>query len=134
MSLADIKSYLKARINTDDLLSSSDEDLNRYLNTSEIILNVFFYFDQVKDDLNKVQLLSEEMIFLFNSNIDLNTFYQYEGLSSFAIGENAIKGTVDYSIVAPLVSPLVRSMMEALGIDERVNLPGQKVKNGFTWL
>jgi len=132
MTLADIKTYLATRINAEDLLALSDDELTKYMNTSYNLLNTFYKLEEITsaDDLTKV--VSEEMIFLFNADIDLNLFYQYEGLTSFDVG-GAIKGSVDYKNKGDLFSPFVKAILAALGIEERIESPNSKVKNGFTW-
>jgi hypothetical protein len=74
------------------------------------------------------------MLFLYNSNIDLNLFYQYEGLTSFNIGKGAVQGSVDYKNKGDLLSALVKNMLASLGIEEKIELADSKVKNSFTWL
>ena len=134
MTLADIKTYLEKRINASEILALPDEELEKYMMTSVNLLDTFFYTEQIVDPLKFAMIIGEEMIFLFNSNIDLNLFYQYEGLTSFTIGNGAIKGEVDYKNKGDLFSPYVKSILESLGIEEKIETPGSKVKNSFTWL
>ncbi len=134
MTLADIKTYLEKRINTSEFLALSDEELEKYMMTAVNLLDTFYYTDQIKDQLKFAMIIGEEMIFLFNSDIDLNLFYRYEGLTSFRIGEGAIQGAVDYKNKGDLFSPYVKSILESLGIEEKIETPGSKVTNSFTWL
>ena len=134
MTLNDIKTYLEKRINTSEFLALSDEELEKYMMTSVNLLDTFYYTDQIKDQLKFAMIIGEEMIFLFNSDIDLNLFYRYEGLTSFRIGEGAIQGSVDFKNKGDLFSPYVKSILESLGIEEKIETPGSKVTNSFTWL
>lgn len=132
MVLNDIKVYLLTRINTSEILEETDQELNKYMVTAYNLLNTFYVLDNVSDEA-LVKIIGEEMIFLFNSNIDLNLFYQYEGLTSFKVGDNAIQGTVDYKNKGALFSDYVKGILASLGIEERIELPETKVKTGFTW-
>lgn len=133
MVLSDVKAYLQTRINSSDLLLLSDQELTKYLSTSQNLLGTFYYIENLSDE-NLTKVVGEEMLFLFNSNIDLNLFYQYEGLSSFNIGNGAIQGSVDYKNKGDLFSTYVKSILESLGIEEKIEQPNSKVRNGFTWL
>lgn len=134
MELNDIKIYLATRINTSEILSESDEVLIQYLATAERILNTFYYMEQITEERDLIAVVAEEMLFLYNSNIDLNLFYQYEGLTSFNIGKGAVQGSVDYKNKGDLLSAMVKAMLASLGIEEKIELPDSKVRNGFTWL
>lgn len=134
MELNDIKIYLATRINTSEILSESDEVLVQYLTTAERILNTFYYIEQISDEKDLIAVVAEEMLFLYNSNIDLNLFYQYEGLTSFNIGKGSVQGSVDYKNKGDLLSAMVKAMLASLGIEEKIEIPDSKVKNGFTWL
>ena len=79
MTLEKVKAYLDRRINTDDILKLSDEELTKYFETSKLILNTFYVIDDIQIDDSKALVYGEEMLFLFNSNIDINLFYQYNG-------------------------------------------------------
>lgn len=133
MNLDDIKIYLSTRINSSELLLLSDFELTKYLSTATNLLNTFYKMEDLTDDSKLVLVTGEEMLFLFNSNIDLNLFYQYEGLTSFDVG-GAIKGSVDYKNVGDLFSQFVRSFLESEGIEEKIDSPTKKVKHKFTWL
>lgn len=134
MELNNIKIYLATRINTSEILSESDEVLIQYLATAERILNTFYYMEQITEERDLIAVVAEEMLFLYNSNIDLNLFYQYEGLTSFNIGKGAVQGSIDYKNKGDLLSAMVKAMLASLGIEEKIELPDSKVKNGFTWL
>lgn len=134
MNLSDVKEYLIKRINSGELLSLVDCELEKYLFTSYTLLETFYYIEDIKDDDDLAKVVGEEMIFLFNSDIDLNLFYRYEGLTSFKIGDSAIQGTVDYSNKGSLFSPIVRSILDSLGIEEKIQSYDAHVKSGFTWL
>jgi len=133
MNLADIKTYLSTRINASDILSLSDAELTKYMSTASNLLNVFYKMEDLTDDSKLALVTGEEMLFLFNSNIDLNLFYQYEGLTSFDVG-GAIKGSVDYKNVGDLFSQYVKAFLESEGIEEKIDSPNKKVKHRFTWL
>lgn len=133
MNLADIKTYLSTRINASDFLSLSDDELTKYMLTASNLLSTFYKMEDLTDDSILSRVTGEEMLFLFNSNIDLNLFYYYEGLTSFDIG-GAIKGAVDYKNVGDLFSTYVKAILESEGIEERIDSPNKKVKNKFTWL
>ena len=134
MNLNDIKTYLSKRINVSDFLELSDEQLQKYMITAANILDVFYYMDQLKDDQKLAAVIAQEMVFLFHANIDLNLFYQYQGLTTFNIGKSAIQGSVDFKNKGDLFSTYVKAMLQSLGIEEKIQLPDSKVKNGFTWL
>lgn len=134
MTLDDIKTYLSTRINAEGLLSQSDEELNKFMFTSQNLLGTFYYIEEIKEDSDLAKVVGEEMLFLFNSNIDLNLFYQYEGLTSFDVGNGAIKGSVDYKNKGDLFSAYVKAILASLGIEEKIQNPDAKVKNGYTWL
>ncbi len=135
MTLTEIKEYLVSRINAYELLELTDEDLSKYMTTAINILDTFYGIgDYELLDSELVPVVAEEMIFLFNSNIDLNLFYQYEGLTSFNIGKGAVQGAVDYKNKGDLFSRYVKAMLERLGISPIVEDPNLKVKNSFTWL
>ena len=70
MTLEKVKTYLNRRINTDDILKLSDEELTKYFETSKLILNTFYVIDDIQIDDSKALVYGEEMLFLFNSNID----------------------------------------------------------------
>lgn len=133
MVLDDVKAYLSTRINSSDLLLNSDEDLTKYMTTAQNLLNTFYHIENLSDE-DLVKVVGEEMLFLFNSNIDLNLFYQYEGLSSFNVGNGAIQGSVDYKNKGDMFSAYVKSILESLGIEEKIEQPNSKVRNGYTWL
>lgn len=134
MTLADIKTYLDTRINAVQFLELQDEQLSKYMLTSINLLDTFYIMEELKDDVKLAKVVGEEMLFLFNSNIDLNLFYQYEGLTSFQIGNGAVQGSVDYSNKGDLFSPIVKAMLDAFGVEERIESPNARVKSGFTWL
>ena len=133
MNLADIKTYLSTRINASDILSLSDAELTKYMSTASNLLSTFYKIEDLTDDSKLALVTGEEMLFLFNSNIDLNLFYQYEGLTSFDVG-GAIKGSVDYKNVGDLFSQYVKAFLESEGIEEKIDSPNKKVKHKFTWL
>lgn len=133
MNLDDTKNYLVTRINSSELLLLSDLELTKYFTTASNLLNTFYKMEDLLDDSILTRVTGEEMLFLFNSNIDLNLFYQYEGLTSFDIG-GAIKGAVDYKNVGDLFSTYVKAILESEGIEEKIESPNKKVKNKFTWL
>lgn len=133
MTLADVKTYLSSRIQTDDFLSESDAELTKYMYTADMLLSTFYFMDELEDEQALIKVVGEEMIFLYNADIDLNLFYRYEGLTSFGIGMNAIKGDVDYSNKGDLFSPIVKAMLESLGIEEKIEGINQKVKERYTW-
>lgn len=134
MTLADIKTYLDTRINAVQFLELQDEQLSKYMLTSINLLDTFYIMEELKDDEKLAKVVGEEMLFLFNSNIDLNLFYQYEGLTSFGIGNGSIQSAVDYSNKGDLFSPIVKAMLDAFGVEERIESPNARVKSGFTWL
>ena len=133
MTLEKIKAYLDRRINTDDILKLSDEELTKYFETSKLILNTFYVIDDIPIEDSKALVYGEEMLFLFNSNIDINLFYQYNGLSTFDIG-GAVKGTVDYSQRGELIPNLLKAILASLDIPEKMEDPNKRVKNVFTCL
>ena len=133
MTLADVKTYLSSRIQTSDFLSESDMELTKYMYTADMLLSTFYFMDELEDEQALIKVTGEEMIFLYNADIDLNLFYRYEGLTSFGIGQNAIKGDVDYSNKGDLFSPIVKAMLESLGIEEKIDGINQKVKERYTW-
>ena len=133
MTLEKVKTYLNRRINTDDILKLSDEELTKYFETSKLILNTFYVIDDIQIDDSKALVYGEEMLFLFNSNIDINLFYQYNGLSTFDIG-GAVKGTVDYSQRGELIPNLLKAILASLDIPEKMEDPTKRVKNVFTCL
>jgi len=133
MNLDDIKIYLSTRINSSDLLLLSDFELTKYMSTASNLLSTFYKMEDLTDDSKLALVTGEEMLFLFNSNIDLNLFYQYEGLTSFDVG-GAIKGSVDYKNVGDLFSQYVKAFLESEGIEEKIDSPNKKVKHRFTWL
>lgn len=133
MVLSDVKAYLQTRINASDLLSESDQNLTKYMATANNLLSTFYHIENLSDE-NLSTVVGEEMLFLFNSNIDLNLFYQYEGLTSFNIGNGAIQGSVDYKNKGDFFSAYVKSILESLGIEEKIDQPNSKVRNGYTWL
>lgn len=133
MTLEKVKAYLDRRINTDDILKLSDEELTKYFETSKLILNTFYVIDDIQIDDSKALVYGEEMLFLFNSNIDINLFYQYNGLSTFDIG-GAVKGTVDYSQRGELIPNLLKAILASLDIPEKMEDPNKRVKNVFTCL
>lgn len=132
MTLADVKTYLSSRIQTDDFLANSDAFLTKYMNTANMLLGTYYYIEQIKEESDLVKVVGEEMIFLYNADIDLNLFYRYEGLTSFGIGMNAIKGDVDYSNKGDLFSPIVKAILESLGIEEKIEDINRKVKERYT--
>lgn len=134
MTLADIKAYLEKRINTADFLALPDEELEKYMVTAVNLLDTYFHTEQIIDQSKFTIIIGEEMVFLFNANIDLNLFYQYEGLTSFNVGKGAVQGSVDFKNKGDLFSPYVKAVLESLGIEEKVTTPGSKVTNSFTWL
>lgn len=134
MDLDAIKTYLATRINSGDLLALSNVELTKYMTTAYNLLDTFYKIEDIKNSEDLVKVVSEEMIFLFNSNIDLNLFYQYEGLTSFNVGKGAVQGSVDYKNKGDLFSPFVKAILSALRIEERIESPNSKVKTGFTWL
>lgn len=133
MDLDAIKAYLATRINAEDLLALDNVELTKYMTTSYNLLDTFYKIEDIQHSEDLVKVVSEEMIFLFNANIDLNIFYQYEGLTSFNVGKSAVQGSVDYSNKGDLFSPFVKAILSALGIEERIESPNSKVKTGFTW-
>ena len=133
MVLSDVKAYLQTRINSSELLAQSDTELTKYMGTSQNLLNTYYHIETLSDE-NLTKVIGEEMLFLFNSNIDLNLFYQYEGLTSFNIGNGAIQGSVDYNNKGDLFSTYVKALLESLGVEEKIEQPNSKVRNGFTWL
>lgn len=134
MELDKIKLYLATRINSSEFLAEEDEILLQYLATAQRILNIFYYMEQIINQNDLIAVIAEQMLFLYNSNIDLNLFYQYEGLTSFNIGKGAVQGSVDYKNKGDLLSALVKNMLASLGIEEKIELADSKVKNSFTWL
>lgn len=134
MELDKIKLYLATRINSSEFLAEKDEVLLQYLATAQRILNIFYYMEQIINQNDLIAVIAEQMLFLYNSNIDLNLFYQYEGLTSFNIGKGAVQGSVDYKNKGDLLSALVKNMLASLGIEEKIELADSKVKNSFTWL
>lgn len=133
MTIEKIKEYLNRRINTDELLKLNNAQLEKYFNTANLILNTFYVMEDVPIEESEALIYGEEMLFLFNANIDLNLFYQYQGLSTFDVG-GAIKGTVDYSQKGELIAPMLKAILASLEVEERIEDPNSKVKCGFTCL
>lgn len=119
MDLIGCKTYLATRINASDFLTLSDSELTKYMTTAYNLLDTFYFIDVLSDE-NLTKVVSEEMLFLFNANIDLNLFYQYEGLTSFGVGNRAIQGSVDYKNKGDLFSPFVKAILDSLGVEERI--------------
>lgn len=131
MTLEKVKQYLKRRINTEELLQLDDSQLEKYFNTASLILNTFYVLDSITVLDSLALIHGEEMLFLFNSNIDLNLFYQYNGLTSFAI-EGAVNGTVDYSLKGEFIPAMLKAILASLEVEEKIEDPNSKVKTGFT--
>lgn len=119
MSLNDLKTYLSGRIGTSAILSLADSELTKYMNTSEMLLNTYWNFTEISLLDQQVAIVAQEMLFLFNSNIDLNLFYEYNGLQSFNIG-GAVQGTVAYNQVGSLFGKIVKGLLEANGISQKI--------------
>lgn len=132
MNLTDIKTYLTKRINTEDFLSLSDEELEKYMYTADKLLNTYYKVETIIDEDVYIGILAEEMLFLSKVNIDLNLFYEYNGLTSFNIG-GAVQGSVDYSNKGNLFSIFVKASLENLGIEKKTDLPENRTKNIFSW-
>lgn len=94
-SLENIKLYLSKRINTEEFLSLDDEELEKYMNTSLYLLNTFYDFSKATEEVVRVPIIAEEMLYLSYSNIDFDLFSNYEGLLKFGV-EGAVNGTVAY--------------------------------------
>ena len=133
MELSEVKIYLSTRINSKDLLLLSDSELQKYFDTAYMLLNTFYEVSEYTQEVRLIPVIGEEMLFLYFANIDLNLFYQYEGLKQFSV-EGAIAGQVAYDQVGDLFSRVVRGMLQALGIDSRIEDPDAKIKNTYTWL
>lgn len=119
MTLNELKTYLSGRIGTSKLLALADTELTKYMNTSQLLLNTYFNFSDISLLDQQVAVVAQEMLFLFNSNIDLNLFYEYNGLQSFNIG-GAVQGTVAYNQVGSLFGRIVKGLLQANGITQKV--------------
>lgn len=133
MTIEKVKQYLNRRINTEELLKLDNDKLEKYFNTASLILNTFYVLDSVSVLDSLALIYGEEMLFLFNSNIDLNLFYQYNGLSTFDIG-GAVKGTVDYSLKGEYIPAMLKAILASLEVEERIEDPNSKVKCAYTCL
>lgn len=109
-----IQQYLNKRARGEAL--AADIQLEKYIQLSKNILKVYYYIDSVAEQ-DYIWILAQESLFIYNNNIDLDTFYTYEGLSTFNIA-GSIQGTVSDE-TGSLLSPFVKAICKSLDIQKK---------------
>lgn len=112
MNLNDFKEYLNNRPYIED--EYTDEELERVLNFSSLILTLFYELDEKFKESEKFNFpLFEEAVYLLTNNPTEEFLSKYEGLSQFSIA-GAITATVAQQYLSYL-SPLVKAYLAKNG-------------------
>lgn len=130
MNFNSIKTYLSGRIGTTEILAETDTVLSAYFNTANNLLTTFYDFSSLESEDIQSAIIAEESIFLYNGNIDLEPYYEYNSLISFNIA-GAIQGSVDYNQSKPYFSNYVKGLLEYNGISGIISDPSSDIFQTF---
>ena len=133
MSISEIKSYLASRAATPpELLALSDADLQKYINTASLLLNTFYNFNEIKSEEAAIQIIGEEIIFLYTVNFDSKikmTEARQAVMDAFQSNDNDAMSVNDIINIAHVGNAVVKGMIKSGALVE--SICREKTNNDF---
>lgn len=113
MHLEDFKKYIENRPFVNEI--PSDEELNKVLNFSEMLLDTFYIIpEEFKETEEYLKVVYEEAIYLMQNDPTSEFLTKYEGLKQFNIA-GAISATVAEEYL-PYICRLAKLFLQKYGI------------------
>ena len=115
-----IDEYLAKRPKNDEYFELDCCEQEKYITFSQTLIDLFYKTAGVEvADTDLAKIYGEESIYLIQNSMVFEELVQkYEGLSSVSVGNGAVTCTVNYDDRISLISPIVRAMLNRLGIEE----------------